>query len=248
MAIEYGSINKEGMSKQIADAIRTAIMEGKLVVDERLPSEMELAQRFGVSRPTVREALKRLAAQNLIRTRRGSSGGVFVNRLSWSEAHESLFTTATLLLGMNEIPFETVAEARYTLEAACLPLACERREKTHIAAMRKEIELQRGDDISDEEFCASDVRFHRTLVEATGNPVLSFQMVGVIDAMQPLMNMITYRMRVRTRIADLHGEVAHSIEERDPAGASTALYSLATYTNDLAQLMREERERQSKHG
>ncbi len=248
MTIEYSSINKEGMSKQIADAIRSAIMEGKLVVDERLPSEMELAHRFGVSRPTVREALKRLAAQNLIRTRRGSSGGVFVNRLSWSEAHESLFTTATLLLGMNEIPFDTVAEGRHTLEAACLPLACERRDKTHLTAMHNEIELQRGDNLGDEEFCASDVRFHRTVVEATGNPVLSFQMVGVIDAMQPLMNMITYRMRVRTRIADLHGAIANAIAERDQAGASAALLSLTTYTNELAQLMREQREKQSEHG
>ena len=241
MAIEYSAINKEGMSKQIADAIRAAIMEGRLVVDERLPSEMELAQRFGVSRPTVREALKRLAAQNLIRTRRGSSGGVFVNRLSWSEAHESLFTTATLLLGMNEIPFETVVEARYTLEAACLPLVCERCENAHLSAMRREIELQRGDDLSDEEFCASDVRFHRALVDAADNPVLSFQMVGVIEAMQPLMNMITYRMRERARIADQHGAIVAAIAERDPDKAAGALRSLAVYTNELAQLMRERR-------
>ena len=64
------------MSKQIADAIRSAILQGKLVVDEQLPSEHELAKRYGVSRPTVREALKRLAAQNLVRTRPGSGGGV----------------------------------------------------------------------------------------------------------------------------------------------------------------------------
>ena len=46
MAIEYSAINKEGMSKQIADAIRAAIMEGRLVVDERLPSEMEIGPTF----------------------------------------------------------------------------------------------------------------------------------------------------------------------------------------------------------
>jgi DNA-binding FadR family transcriptional regulator len=242
MSIEYGSINKEGVSKQIADAIRTAIMEGRLVVNERLPSEMELAERFGVSRPTVREALKRLAAQNLIRTRRGSSGGIFVNRLSWSEAHDSLFTTATLLLGMNEIPFETVAEARYALETACLPLACQRREDKHLLAMRAEIGRQREAELSDEDFCASDVRFHRALVDAAGNPVLSFQMVGVIEAIEPLMNMVTYRMRDRARIADLHGEIADAISTRDCAKADVALASLANYTNEIAQLMRERRE------
>lgn len=56
------------LSAQIAQAIRDAIVAGDLIVDERLPSEAELSEQFQVSRPTVREALKRLAAQSLIRT------------------------------------------------------------------------------------------------------------------------------------------------------------------------------------
>lgn len=243
MSIEYGSINKEGMSEQIAETIRSAILDGKLVVDERLPGEHELAERFGVSRPTVREALKRLAAQNLIRTRRGATGGVFVNRLSWSEAHESLFTTSTLLLGMNEIPFETVSEARYVLEAACLPLACERCDKEHLTAMKEEVKLQRSSKLEDESFCSSDVRFHRALVDAAGNPVLSFQMVGVIEAMQPLMNMITYKLRERKRIADFHSAIIKACENGDAASADQSLQDLCSYTNELAQLMRENRSR-----
>ena len=51
-----------------------------------LPSETELCEHFNVSRSTVREALKRLAAQNLIRTQRGATGGAFVNRLSYDQA------------------------------------------------------------------------------------------------------------------------------------------------------------------
>ena len=66
------------LSAQIASAIRDEIIEGRLIVDARLPSEAELADHFDVSRPTVREALKRLAAQSLIRTQRGASGGAFV--------------------------------------------------------------------------------------------------------------------------------------------------------------------------
>ena len=53
----------EDLSAPIARAIRGAIVEGRLIVDERLPSEAELAEQFVVSRPTMREALKRLAAQ-----------------------------------------------------------------------------------------------------------------------------------------------------------------------------------------
>ena len=61
------------LSAQIAEAIRDAIINGQLIVDERLPSEAELAEQFDVSRSTVREALKRLAAQSLIRTQRGKA-------------------------------------------------------------------------------------------------------------------------------------------------------------------------------
>lgn len=233
MSIEYSGINKEGLSTQIAEAIRTAIMEGRLVVEERLPSENELAERFGVSRATVREALKRLAAQNLIRTQRGPTGGAFVNRLSWSEAHDALVTTSTLLIGMHDIPFEDVVEARFTLEAACLPLAASRREDKHLEIMRREIAHQRIKEESDEEFCASDVRFHRALADAADNPVLSFQMAGVIEAMQPLMNMITYRMRDRTRIADLHSALADAIEAKKARAALKVLDELSTYTLEL---------------
>lgn len=233
MSIAYDGINKEGLSTQIADAIRTAIMEGRLVVEERLPSENELADRFGVSRATVREALKRLAAQNLIRTQRGPTGGAFVNRLSWSEAHDALVTTSTLLIGMNDIPFEDVVEARFTLEAACLPLATARREEKHLEIMRREIAQQRIKEESDEDFCASDVRFHRALADAADNPVLSFQMAGVIEAMQPLMNMITYRMRDRTRIADLHSALADAIEAKKARAALKVLDELSAYTLEL---------------
>lgn len=233
MSIEYSGINKEGLSTQIADAIRAAIMEGRLVVEERLPSENELAERFGVSRATVREALKRLAAQNLIRTQRGPAGGAFVNRLSWSEAHDALVATSTLLIGMNDIPFEDVVEARFTLEAACLPLAAARRESKHLEIMRREVDLQRTRDLSDEDFCASDVRFHRALADAADNPVVSFQMAGVIEAMQPLMNMITYRMRDRTRIADLHSALAEAIERKKARAALKVLDELSSYTLEL---------------
>ena len=160
-------LNAEGdFSAQIAASIRDAIVSGKLMVDARLPSEAELAETFGVSRPTVREALKRLAAQSLIRTQRGATGGAFVNRVSFDEVQSSLITSSTLLLSMNAIDFETACEARYALERSCVQLAAERRAPDHLAAMRAEIARQATDGLPDTSFCASDVAFHRALVDA----------------------------------------------------------------------------------
>ena len=98
MPINYTAIRRDGLSTQISDTLRDAIIAGELSADQRLPSETELAERFGVSRPTVREALKRLAAQNLIRTQRGATGGAFVNRLDWAEELLELFGLPRALL------------------------------------------------------------------------------------------------------------------------------------------------------
>ncbi len=224
---------------QIAESIRALILGGKLVVDQRLPGEQELAARFGVSRPTVREALKRLAAQNLIRTRRGATGGNFVNRISWSEAHEQLVTTATLLMTVAPVSPDAVAEARLTLLTACVPLAAERRQPHHLEAMQAEIAVQRDPATTDEEFCTSDVRYHRALVEAADNPLLSFQTAGVIEAIQPLLNMITYRSRDRAGIAARHESLCTLLEARDADGVIDELRELSDYT---ARLVREAQE------
>ena len=213
------------LSAQIAGAIRDAIVSGTLIVDERLPSEAELADHFDVSRPTVREALKRLAA----------TGGAFVNRLSFEEAYPQQITTSTLLLSMNAVSFETACEARYALERACAPLSAARRTADHLATMRAEIHRQGQPGLTDEAFCASDVAFHRALVDGAGNPVLSYQLAGAVEAMQPLMNMITFTARDRARIIALHTDIADALERQDPQATADALTALEQETQALAQ-------------
>ncbi len=224
----------EDLSAQIAQAIKDAIIGGTLIVDERLPSEAELSDHFQVSRPTVREALKRLAAQSLIRTQRGATGGAFVNRLSFEDAYAQQITTSTLLLSMNAVSFDTACEARYALERACAPLSAERRTADHLATMRAEIFRQSQPGLTDEAFCASDVAFHRALVDGAGNPVLSYQLAGAVEGMQPLMNMITFTARDRARIIALHERIADAIEARKPEAAGSGLSELEMETRRLA--------------
>ncbi|WP_299409311.1 FadR/GntR family transcriptional regulator [uncultured Roseobacter sp.] len=226
--------NPADLSAQIAAAIRDAIVDGTLIVDERLPSEAELSEQFEVSRPTVREALKRLAAQSLIRTQRGATGGAFVNRLSFEAAYPQQITTSTLLLSMNAVSFGTACEARYALERACAPLSADRRSADHLATMRAEIHRQGQPGLTDEAFCASDVAFHRALVDGAGNPVLSYQLAGAVEAMQPLMNMITFTARDRARIIALHTDIADAIETQDGVATSAALTALEAETQTLA--------------
>lgn len=224
----------QSLPATIAAGLRESILAGDLASDERLPGEQELAERFGVSRPTIREALKRLAAQNLIRSRRGPTGGTFVNRMSWGEAHESLATLSMLAIGMQGADPAEVIEARLALLKSCLPFAVKRRGGDHLAKMRVEIDVQRGAETTDEEFCASDVRFHRALADAAGNPMLSFQMAGVVEGMQPLLNLITYQARDREMMAAGAEEIADAIEARDAKAAEAALARIAAYVSGLA--------------
>ena len=217
------------LSAQIAKEIRDAIVDGRMIVDERLPSESELASEFIVSRPTVREAF----------------GGALVKRLSYEEAYGQHITTSTLLLSMNAVRFETACEARYTLERACAPMAAARRSPDHLATMRAEIHRQTQPGLSDESFCASDVTFHRALVDAADNPVLSYQLAGAVEAMQPLMNMITFTERSRETIVGFHTEIADAVEARDAEAADKKLEALAAYTLTLGQDAMEKRARRS---
>tara|TARA_R110002020_G_scaffold139124_4_gene309850 strand:+ start:5334 stop:6077 length:744 start_codon:yes stop_codon:yes gene_type:complete len=222
------------LSSQIAANIRDAIIKGVLIVDERLPSEAELSAQFNVSRATVREALKRLAAQSLIRTQRGATGGAFVNRISFEAAQAQQITTSTLLLSMNDVSFETACEARFALERACAPLSAARRQDSHLKAMQDALDTQSAPALSDAGFCAADVAFHRALVDAAGNPVLSYQIAGAVEAMQPLMNMITFTAWSRDAIVARHREIATAMTTRNAAAVAAGLTLLEQETQTLA--------------
>lgn len=229
MRIEFPALVTESLAKQIAESISAAIIDGRLKVDERLPTEEELAKRFGVSRPTIREALKRLAAQKLILSRRGATGGTFVNRLSFDEVGSTLATYSTLLVSMGEFDLNEIAQARSELEQVCCRLASQCRTEAHLKAMNDELEAQRSAAITDVDFCASDIRFHRTLVDATGNKFLQFLMYAVIEAVQPAANLIAYRFRKRRTITKYHQQIVDGLASRDADATCAAMSRLTNY-------------------
>ena len=223
MAIKFEPLVTESLAKQIAENIREAIVKGSLKVDERLPTEEELAARFEVSRPTIREALKRFAAQHLIRSRRGPTGGTFVNRPSQDEVRLNLTNAMTLLVGMGEFNLADIAETRQGLETLCCRLAAERRTDAHLVALAVELDIQRDPALSDVDFCASDVRFHRVLADATDNALLKFIVLTVIDALQPVANMVVYQFRERQRLVSQHESILAALQARDADSAIAAL-------------------------
>ncbi len=223
MELEFDDIVRSGLAKQVSETIRSAILEGRLRVDDRLPSEEELARRFQVSRPTVREALKRLAAQSLIRSRRGPAGGNFIARPDLDGVSKVFTGAATLLVGLGAFDADEMIDARIETETICCRLAAANRQPADLQAMAAEIEIQRDEALSDEEFCASDVRFHRALVTASRNGPIRLMMYTVLESFIPITNMLIYRMRERRRAADAHERVMRAIETGDGLAAEAVM-------------------------
>lgn len=220
------------LSSQIAQQIRQAIMDGSLKADDRLPTEGELALRYKVSRPTIREALKRLAAQNLVRSRRGPTGGTFINRPSTTDLSDALTSATTLLVGMDAFSMDDINQTRLLLETNCLQLAAPRINATQLDALERELAEQQNDALTPEQFCASDVRFHRQIAEASGNPLLSFIMFSVIEALQPISNMVTFRFRERSVIIDQHQRILQALSQHDADQACAVLAEQVAYLTE----------------
>ncbi|MDH4984039.1 GntR family transcriptional regulator [Aminobacter anthyllidis] len=249
MPIEYQDVVRTGVARQVADKIRAAILDGRLQIDERLPTEEDLAKSFGISRPTVREALKRLAAQNLIRSQRGPTGGTFVSRPDPEGLSSAITGAATLLVGVGAFDIDEIISARLETEAICARLACERRSEADLTAMRTEIALQRSKLLSDEDFCASDVRFHRAVVKAAGNGPLSLMMYTVVEAFMPITNMIVSHVRERSTVANFHERLVAALDARDAAAATAVLGELLAYVRDsYAVSLARRAEREAKRG
>ncbi len=156
--------------QQIADEIRRLIIEGKLEEGESLGHEPELIERFGVSRPSLREALRILEAEGLITVVRGVLGGVVVHRPDPRLAAR----TAALVLQARNVPLADVSEARTIIEPAAVRLVASARSRRSSAKRLRALIAEQAQVIDDPvAFGQANARFHEELVSMAGNQTLT---------------------------------------------------------------------------
>jgi GntR family transcriptional regulator, transcriptional repressor for pyruvate dehydrogenase complex len=153
----------------LADDLRGQITSGLLRPGQRLPTEPELCARSGVSRSTVREALRLLASQHLIVTTRGVTGGSYVARPDPATLAESLTGGVRLLLACTPVGVNELMEVRELVEVPGVALAAERRTDEDLAVLQGTMFDPVRDDIPTK--LAAHRAFHAALAAATGNPV-----------------------------------------------------------------------------
>jgi GntR family transcriptional regulator, transcriptional repressor for pyruvate dehydrogenase complex len=153
----------------LADDLREQITSGQLRPGERLPTEPELCLRSGVSRSTVREALRLLASQHLIVTTRGVTGGSYVAKPDVVTLAESLSRGVNLMVSATPVGIAELLEVRDLVEVPAAGLAARRHTDADLAALGKALFDPVRDDTPVK--VAAQRAFHEALAAATGNPV-----------------------------------------------------------------------------
>jgi DNA-binding FadR family transcriptional regulator len=163
------AVESNRLYRQIAEQLRGLIAGGEFATGTRLPAERDLAKQFGVSRPSVREALIALEVEGWVEVRTGS--GIYVQpaqQRSGTPAAAGNGSTANAEWG----PLQ-VMQAREVVEAEVAALAAQHARKAHVAAMAGALDHMRQEAAAGIEPRAGDEAFHNAIAAACGNEVLS---------------------------------------------------------------------------
>jgi len=212
--VAFTPIRQARASGEIVSQIERAIFDGELQTGDRLESERELAERFGVSRITVRDALRVLEARGLVHVKVGASGGAFVSDTNVDQVAESIST----MIQLRRMTLSGVAEARTVVETATSELAAERADAA--AILRIEQTVDKGRSVVREQAPHTEVSmdFHVAVADAAKNELLAATVAAYRDLLvQTLHDMRDVRSAKTTQKA--HEEILDAIKSHEPEAA-----------------------------
>jgi GntR family transcriptional repressor for pyruvate dehydrogenase complex len=200
--------------RAISDSIRDDILAQRLVPGDRLPAETELAERFGVSRSTVREALRELASQNLVETTRGATGGTFVVVPSTDSLAHSLTIGIEMMATSTDLSVVEMLEARELLEVPASRLACERGKDEQHRVLREYIESRRTAESEGRELLAN-WNLHTLIMKAANNPLLELMALPIFHVLQTRFAQIRAPSGFRRLVEQDHRNIARAVLKRN---------------------------------
>ena len=218
-----------GASEQIAAQIRVWLEQQQLQTGERIGTEQELADEFGVSRPTLREALRLLSAAHLIRVGRGRTGGIFVARhAERRDEPQPLGVDRADARGPDDLDGGAARRAAFARGADRRPRGGQRRRRRR-RALEEAIEAAAGIGRAREPFNAADSRFHQILAEASGNDLLHALTGWILEVLQPtLVDTISARVDAEAILAQ-HRAILRAVRRRQRLAAERAMQAHIEY-------------------
>jgi GntR family transcriptional regulator, transcriptional repressor for pyruvate dehydrogenase complex len=214
----YKVVRTSRLYEQIVQQIEESVLNGSLKPGDQLPAERELAQRLGVSRTAVREAVKALREKGLVEAYSGR--GTFITDGTTHAARQSF----DLMVKIGQQEGSThLAELRLILEPGIAALAAERVEEEHLTAMREAVAVMDRSQKNPEAYIEADLDFHLALAEAVANPLI----LSLIDSIVGLLR--EQRIKIfNVEGGPQRGQIHHkrilaAIERRDPTMAREAM-------------------------
>ncbi len=218
---QFEKMEKKLLGRRVEDALLDYILQEPIEIGQKIPNEYELAEKFGVGRSTVREAVKGLVSKGILEVRRGS--GTFV--VSTSSLEEDP-------LGLSRFPDRyklalELFDVRLMIEPEIAVLACENATEEELDQLQKlcaEVEeLCR----SGEDHTAKDVEFHTCIARCSKNRVVELLVPVINSAVVTFANLTQRSLKEETIIT--HREILDSILRKDAVGARCAMVMHLTY-------------------
>ncbi|WP_179775796.1 FadR/GntR family transcriptional regulator [Amycolatopsis endophytica] len=228
--MEFEPVSPVRAYERIVEQIEQAVLTGRLRPGERLPGERDLMARFGVSRSTIREALRVLQAGGVIRSRPGDPRGPEVLAASPASLEKSLDRLARAeTLGLAEL-----VQFRMVLEGSAYRLAAELRAEDDLSEMRAALEAMASSLDDYESFSRADVEFHDVVARAGRNSliVVCGKVVRgvVLDLISGKLEHAADRLALMQASVAHHREVLRAVEDGDgPLAARLARRALYDY-------------------
>ena len=205
--------------EEIAKQIRSELSSGRLRVGDRLPAERNLAEQFGVSRNTLREALRSLEHAGLLRLKKGVTGGSYIQE----STGEAVISGLNDMYALGAIQPKHLTEARVIISTEVARLACARRTKEDLAKLEENItaaeEATASGDL--ERRAEVNYEFHRLLARATGNPVLIIITDALMAATRSFIEAIGYQLN--TYVLPSRRRLLAALQARDAEAAANEM-------------------------
>src|SRR5277367_3501150 len=205
------------LTLQVVAHVRALIASGELRPGDRLPPERELARELKISRSSLRAGIGFLAAMGVLKSRHGA--GTFV-----STGPPALDSSSLSVLGALHgfLPWQ-MFEARLVLESNVAALAAERATDEHIAELAEEVAEMYAALTDPQEYLIHDVRFHRTIARASGNPILGALMETITANLYDTRLATAHHSQNLKESAEHHREIFRAIRSHNPAQARVTM-------------------------
>ena len=209
--------------ESIAVLLRERIIGGELASGDRLPNELVLAEEYGVSRATVREALRLLTAQDIIRTSKGAGGGSYVRVPRVDRINDFLQSSIDLLSVADHVTIDELLEARALLEVPAARLAAERRSEQDLESLRAAIPPGSAHLDLGETF-VQNREFHTVVLRTCGNALLAIAAEPIFGVLMRNVARSTFTPRFNRRIGEQHLGITTAIEAADSDRAGELMF------------------------